>query len=84
MLRTLRNDEGCDIECPLCGRHCLYGKCFRCGYIIPCVGCGVKSEVLLVDDCDKDKKLHFLRMCNACADKAFELQNDDSTLPRFF
>lgn len=79
MLRTLKkdSDEGCDAECPLCGRWCLYGTCSRCGYTIPCCGCGQKSTGIYVNDCEKH--LDFIRMCDACAEQAFEVQNDDAS-----
>jgi len=102
MLRTLLgsgsdegSDEGCDIECPLCGRGCLFGKCVVCGYEIPCEGCDKPSQGVYVNvhtsetvtrSGNRSNKTYvtskeFIRMCDECANAALEQQNKDADTP---
>lgn len=80
MLRTIKDDEGCDSECSLCGRHLLTGRCFACGYVRLCCNCGVNATETLVNETHENGKKHIdlLFMCKPCADYGFELQNDDA------
>ena len=76
MLRQPIDDEGCDVECPMCGRRHFDGRCSCCGYIRTCAGC---------EQTKQPNKLYWnsgpVFLCEPCADHAFEIQNDDAKTP---
>jgi hypothetical protein len=80
MLRTTKDDEGCDSECGLCGHWLLTGRCSHCGWIRPCCGCGAPATATFANETHESSRRHvdLVFMCGPCAKHAFEIQNDDA------
>jgi len=74
LLRTPKDDEGCDVECKYCPRHLLTGRC-SCGYVRQCDGCQTTEGLKLF----WNEGPVFL--CGPCADYAFDNQLFDARTP---
>lgn len=65
MLRFPIDDEGCDIECGLCGRRLITGRCTCCGWVRTCDTCHQPATEFLWNDGP-------VFLCEGCATYAFE------------